>query len=76
MAKVFLAGIRTADEYSVEMLSLYDEKGSCEICSSSLVKHRVDKTEYKGHAQRHIDVGDPVVITREGDCFINLKSKQ
>lgn len=49
--------------------NLYDEKGSCRICSTSTVQRRVDKAEYKGHARRHIEAGDPVVI-RDGRCLI------
>lgn len=44
---------------------LYDEKGSCEICSGSVVKRRVEQGEFQNHAQRHIDAGDPVVVRGE-----------
>ena len=50
-------------------INLYDDKGSCQICSTSTVQRRVDKAEYEGHAQRHIDAGDPVVV-RAGECLI------
>lgn len=51
--------------------ALYDEKGSCLICSTSTVQRRVDKAAYQEHAQRHIDAGDPVVV-REGKCLIEV----
>lgn len=52
---------------------LYDEKGSCEICSTSTVKRRVDRTEFAGHAQRHIDAGDPVVM-RDENYFVEAEN--
>lgn len=53
---------------------LYDEKGSCEICSTSMVKRRVDRAEFARHAQRHIDAGDPVVIRNE-NYFVEAEIK-
>lgn len=41
---------------------LFDEKGSCEICSTSTVKRRIEKSAQSDHAKRHIDAGDPVVL--------------
>lgn len=42
---------------------LYDEKGSCRICSGSYVQHRVEPGELYNHARKHKEAGDPVKIS-------------
>lgn len=49
---------------------LYDEKGSCAICSTSTVQRRVDSGEYRLHTRRHIEAGDPVFEDNGGEFLV------
>lgn len=54
---------------SQKEFNLFDEKGSCQICSTSTVQRRVDKADFHGHALEHKRVGDPVEIDKQADAF-------
>ena len=41
---------------------LYDAKGSCELCSGSIVKHRIHPANFASHAREHKRQGDPVEL--------------
>lgn len=41
---------------------LYDEKGSCELCSTTFVKRRVPQGEQASHAEAHKKQGDNVQV--------------
>ena len=44
-------------------MNLFDEKGSCQICSTSTVQRRFDHGSYAAHARAHKDAGDPVELS-------------
>ena len=52
----------TEVEMMTTKIDLYDEKGSCQICSTSTVQRRVERAEFTNHARRHRDAGDPVEL--------------
>jgi hypothetical protein len=44
-------------------IDLFDEKGSCILCSTTLVKRRVNRADFLAHARAHKSQGDAIEIS-------------